>query len=91
MNPDEEGFLQPNINKDLCISCGMCEKICPVLHPGAQRKPLAVYAAKAKDDELRRISSSGGVFSALAEKIIMHINAVTDMKNSAVLNNLFFI
>ena len=70
MNPDAEGFLQPNVNKDLCISCGKCEQVCPVLHPGAPRNPLAVYAAKAKDDELRRISSSGGVFSLLAREIL---------------------
>lgn len=60
MNPDAEGFLQPNVNKDLCISCGKCEQVCPVLHPGAPRKPLAVYAAKAKDDELRRCFSFVG-------------------------------
>ena len=70
MIPDEEGFLQPNINKDLCTSCGKCEQVCPVLHPGEPREPVAVYAAKAKDDELRRMSSSGGVFSLLARKIL---------------------
>ena len=70
MLPDMEGFLQPNINKNLCSSCGKCEQVCPVLHPGEPREPLAVYAAKAKDDELRRISSSGGVFSLLARKIL---------------------
>jgi coenzyme F420-reducing hydrogenase beta subunit len=68
--PDDEGFLQPKINDNLCVACGKCEQICPVLHPGEPREPVAVYAAKAKDDELRRISSSGGVFSLLARKIL---------------------
>ena len=44
MLPDMEGFLQPNINKNLCSSCGKCEQVCPVLHPGELREPLAVYA-----------------------------------------------
>ena len=70
MQPDNEGFLQPVVDKSICIGCGKCEKVCPVLNPGSPRMPLAVYAAKAKDDELRRISSSGGVFSLLARQVL---------------------
>ncbi len=69
MRPDAEGFLQPVVAESVCIKCGRCEKVCPVLNPGAPRTPLAVYAAKAKDDGLRRISSSGGIFSLLARKV----------------------
>lgn len=70
MKPDDEGFLQPVVNVDLCVECGLCAHVCPVLHPGESRKPIAVYAAKAKDDELRRISSSGGIFSLLARRVL---------------------
>lgn len=45
-------------------------KVCPVLHSGKPRKPLNVYAAKNKDEKIRLQSSSGGVFSSLAEAII---------------------
>ena len=42
-----------------------------MLHqPVAERKPLAVYAAKNKNEEVRQASSSGGIFTALAEEII---------------------
>lgn len=70
MCPDAEGFLQPAINHKACINCGKCENVCPVLNQGLPRTPLAVYAAKAKDDNLRRISSSGGVFSLLARQVL---------------------
>ena len=68
---DSEGFSYPQVDTESCIDCGLCEKVCPMLHPSEEgRKPLAVYAAKNKDEEIRRTSSSGGVFTALAEKII---------------------
>ena len=70
MKPDIEGFLQPAIDVNACVKCGKCEKVCPVLNQGAPRTPLAVYAAKANDDDLRRISSSGGVFSLLARQVL---------------------
>lgn len=70
MVADAEGFLQPTVDAEQCAHCGKCESVCPVLHPGKPRQPLAVYAAKAKDDELRKISSSGGIFSLLARQVI---------------------
>lgn len=70
MQPDEEGFLQPALDEVKCVHCGKCEAVCPVLHPGKPRTPQAVYAAKAKDDELRRGSASGGVFTVLAQDVL---------------------
>ena len=70
MQPDEEGFAYPHVDESQCIHCGLCELVCPSLHPKAPREPLSVYAAKAKDDTLRMESSSGGAFSLLARQII---------------------
>lgn len=70
MTPDAEGFSHPIIDSAKCVNCGLCAKACPVLVRPAPRKPLAVYVAKAKDDELRMKSSSGGVFSLLARQVI---------------------
>ena len=70
MKADDEGFLYPSVNKDTCVNCGLCEKICPVLNKPASNQPLATYAAKHKDTEVKLKSSSGGMFTALAEYIL---------------------
>jgi ferredoxin len=66
MQPDEEGFLYPVVDKDACTDCGLCEKVCPVINQSEPRKPLKVYAAKNKNEEIRYQSSSGGIFTLLA-------------------------
>lgn len=70
LKEDNEGFIYPEVNKLRCIDCGLCEKVCPILHPGEPRKPIKVYAAKNKNEEICRQSSSGGIFTLLAEQII---------------------
>lgn len=70
MQADEEGFLYPVVDKETCTDCGLCEKACPVINQGSPRKPLKVYAAKNNDEEIRKQSSSGGIFTLLAEAVI---------------------
>lgn len=70
MQEDNEGFLYPRVDTENCIDCHLCEKICPVSNHGTERKPLKVYAAINKDEEVRQQSSSGGIFTALAEQVI---------------------
>lgn len=69
-NEDSEGFRYPLVNKELCVDCGMCEKVCPVINQSNERKPLKVLAAKNPNEEIRIKSSSGGIFTMLAEKVI---------------------
>lgn len=69
---DEEGFLYPQVDQKECSSCNLCEKVCPILNPHSiskETKPLA-YAVKNTDEYIRERSSSGGVFTAMAEYII---------------------
>ena len=70
MQEDNEGFLYPVVNESICTDCGLCEKVCPVINQDEPRKPLKVYAAKNKDEEIRKQSSSGGIFTPLAEAVI---------------------
>lgn len=70
MADNKDGFKNPVINKSLCKECMKCFNICPAQNPTYpnSKEPLC-YAAMAKD-EIRKISSSGGVFTVLAEFII---------------------
>ncbi|WP_303011246.1 Coenzyme F420 hydrogenase/dehydrogenase, beta subunit C-terminal domain [uncultured Bacteroides sp.] len=67
---DEQGFRYPFINRDFCIDCTFCEKVCPVLNQGEFREPFKVYAAINPNEEIRMKSSSGGIFTMIAEDII---------------------
>lgn len=70
MEADGEGFLYPLVDTGKCINCGLCEKVCPMLNPGEERVPLHTYAARCTDEDIRRESSSGGVFSVLAGEVL---------------------
>lgn len=70
MKIDDEGFLYPHVDGNKCIDCHLCEKVCPVINQDEARTPLEVYAAKNSDDDIRLKSSSGGIFTLLAEQTI---------------------
>lgn len=71
MVADEEGFQYPEINNDLCVECGRCKAVCQI-HSLKTEKAIEpiVYAAKNADDETRAKSTSGGMFSAFADKVL---------------------
>ncbi len=70
MLPNKFGFLYPQIDEKQCIDCGLCEKICPVINSAECSGSTKAYAVKNKDENVRVQSSSGGAFSAIAEKIL---------------------
>ena len=70
MRADEEGFLYPQVDKSACVNCGLCEKVCPILNKPQTFPVLAAYAAKHTSPDIKLKSSSGGIFSALAEVIL---------------------
>lgn len=70
MKADRKGFLMPVINKELCVDCGKCADVCPVLHKGKRNKILAMYGGCHQNSEIVAKSSSGGAFSLFAEEIL---------------------
>jgi coenzyme F420-reducing hydrogenase beta subunit len=70
MGMDKEGFLYPEVEYELCIKCKKCINICPIINKTiVDNDPLA-YACINKNEEIRLESSSGGVFTLVAEYII---------------------
>lgn len=70
MSADREGFLYPVVDSVKCIACGLCEKVCPVLHPVNNETEPLVYAAINNNEAVRMQSSSGGIFTLIAEYIL---------------------
>ncbi|WP_303010621.1 Coenzyme F420 hydrogenase/dehydrogenase, beta subunit C-terminal domain [uncultured Bacteroides sp.] len=73
---DIEGFWYPIIDTEKCIGCDLCDKTCPIINIKELKKndlPQSVcYAAEHKNIEVIFDSTSGGLFSALAD--IMYHN-----------------
>lgn len=69
-----EGFLIPKVNTESCINCGLCAKQCIAL----EEKPaytddiesVASWGGWNKHEATHLQSSSGGIFTALAEHVL---------------------
>ena len=70
MIADKDGFLFPKVDYDLCISCEQCVDVCPILKVKEIDNKPSAYACINKDDLVRSESSSGGVFTLVAEYVL---------------------
>lgn len=70
MKEDEEGFMYPEVDTTSCVNCRLCEKVCPVLNQSEKKRPIKIFAATNTDEKIREASSSGGIFTLLAQNII---------------------
>lgn len=67
MEMDEEGFYYPVIDREKCVNCGMCYKSCPTVYVKRQKKYPITLGMINRSNEIRNMSSSGGVFYSLAQ------------------------
>lgn len=73
MEPDALGFVYPKVNEDICIECGLCEKVCSFNDRYDTSlnlpRPLA-YGARHKDMSQVETSQSGAAFIPLSDYIL---------------------
>ena len=86
MAADASGFIYPHMASSKCIDCGRCEKTCPVLNREKDNGMIpSAYAMQNKNADIRRTSSSGGVFYELAVETIKRnglvVGAAFDIDN----------
>lgn len=83
--PRGGGFMLPSVDRERCRDCGQCLRTCPVCTPvrpkgiatlapdtttGNNERMIDAHLVIAKDDDLRAVSSSGGVFPMLALQML---------------------
>jgi len=59
---DNQGFIIPNIDENICINCNRCIKVCPVNNNITLTSPIEVYAGQMNDYSMAQQSTSGGMF-----------------------------
>lgn len=65
-----DGFSYPAIDNEKCVQCGRCTSVCPLMRPRPAAPLPAAFAAWNRDDAIRKDSTSGGAFTALAGYIL---------------------
>lgn len=70
MKVDSDGFKYPVIDQEKCINCGLCEKTCPVINTKSKDSLNICYVAYNKSFIERMNSSSGSIFSLIANYIL---------------------
>lgn len=69
MQEDEMGYVYPVINQELCVNCGLCSKIC-VFNKNREENSFECYAGMNMDDNELMKSTSGGIFSGVANEFL---------------------
>lgn len=73
---DREGYYRPSVDSSLCIDCGLCTKFCYKFDGDIKKTSeddlshTRLFAAAAKDDNVIRNTTSGGIADLLAASLI---------------------
>lgn len=66
----ELGFEYPEIDESACIHCGLCSNVCPIERKLTPPTIQKAYAVVHKNSEVLHESTSGGMFSAVADWVL---------------------
>lgn len=70
MHEDERGFMRPKIDINRCVNCGLCYTKCPIIYPPHVHEYKVRAYSVAAPNEICLQSTSGGVFTLLAQNIL---------------------
>lgn len=70
MKRDKEGFLYPKIDKDICLECGKCDRVCLFNDREQLCAVQHAYGVKHKELKIRERSRSGAAFVAFSDWIL---------------------
>lgn len=73
MHPDALGFLYPKVDIDLCVDCGLCDKVCSFNDNYSKSSDFQTpipYGVRHRDMKTLMSSQSGGAFTALSDTIL---------------------
>ncbi|EXM40672.1 F420H2:quinone oxidoreductase [Ruminococcus albus SY3] len=70
MDFNKEGFIIPIFDPSKCVDCQQCIRVCPVNHPRELNEPITAYKGSSNNVEIKKQSSSGGIFSELAKVVL---------------------
>ncbi len=89
MVKNEEGFFQPIVNEKMCLSCGICKKVCDKEKPFFEKtQHIKTLALQSIDIKNLMESSSGGIASSLSKYFVKNggyvLGAYFDLINNCV-------
>lgn len=70
MGYSNNGFRVPIIDEEKCIDCNLCTKTCPSFNAAFDNNKKPKFYSFCADDATRNVSSSGGMFSVIAEYVL---------------------
>lgn len=80
MKTNIEGFWYPVVEVDNCTNCNLCDEVCPIINKSTSKNEPLAYSCYNKNEEIRLKSSSGGIFTIVAEEIIAECGIVFGAK-----------
>lgn len=73
MKIDNKGFKYPIVDDEKCVNCGLCDKVCPYNNEYTKKEiynKSVAYGGWNNNDEIRKNSTSGGIFSAISKYVL---------------------